>query len=229
MNTSWHDSRVAERVQRVASGVQRRFVRRGSPADPEDLFQEAALAALECLRSGKVRERENPMGYAWRAALCETGLASTRWLSPVSISEHVVKTDARMARRLQYTVSLSGSTDPEGELPNSVDAAVSKTRPVATPEEHLAAREAARRASTLRVLRRRRAERYLQRLPEAQREAVELMLGWDGRSCEDEREAARIAGITVRQVVKALARFRAMAWDDIELRRLHRRLEEIAT
>lgn len=228
MHTSLHELRDAERVERVADGVTRRYVKKGNPIDAADIFQEAALAAMEVLRRGKLREKENPAGCMYVAAKRTVRNKTMRLASVVSISDQVLKQDDRMARRLQRRVSLSTPRREQGEDSPRLEAEVSRALGrMPSPEDHLLALEAERAAQRLRLQRRRRAERYLLRLSEAQREAVELLLGWDGRNCRGEQEAARMTGISVKQVERALSSFRSMAWDDIELRRLQRRLEAI--
>lgn len=228
MQTSLHELRDAERVERVADGVTRRFVAKGNPIDSQDIFQEAALAAVEVLRRGNLREGENPAGCMYVAARRTVRNKTMRLASVVSLTDQVLKYDDRTARRLQRRVSLSRPRREEGEDSPRLEAEVSRAMGRApSPEDRLLARERARAADRLRLMRRRRAERYLMRMPEEWREAVELLLGWDGRNCSGEKDAARMVGISVKQVERALSTFRSMAWDDIELRRLQRRLEAI--
>lgn len=226
MQTSSHVLN-AERVTIVAEQVTRRFRRRGNPADPADLHQEAALAALVALRSGNLDESQNPMAYMQRAAIRETGLASTRWLAPVSISEYAVSYDNARVRHLRARPAVhmhDRDVDPEQDR---MERALKHLRPNLTPEEILIRREERAASHALSVLRRRTAERYLRRLTAAQREALELLLGWDGRSCQTVAQAARMVGTTSHHVNDGIKRFKRMAWDDIDLRRLQRRAEAI--
>lgn len=226
MHTASHISNAA-RVAIVAEQVTKQFVRRGCPDDPDDMYQDSVVASLVAIRSGRLDESQNPMAYMRRAATREVGLESTRRLAPVSISEYAVAFDNKRVRRLRARLPPRSSSGEEVSEETRMELALSNIRPTQNPEEFLIQREERAAAHAIRVLRRRSAERYLQRLTSAQREALELLLGWDGRACHSVPEAARMAGTTSQHVNAGVKRFKRMAWDDIDLRRLQRRTEAL--
>jgi hypothetical protein len=201
----------AEVVSRASRRVAWGMVRKDAPWDVADLQQEAALAALEAIRAGRVKVDRSPVPYLIVAGRREAGLALSRWLCPVSISERMATRAREFKRRRVSRHAAEGEAD-EGERDAELVAAARTDRSLL----RLELEEAQHR---LRIRRRRSLERYLARMLPGDRAAAELVLGLDEPPLSAEGAAVRL-GTTVRGVNRALDRLRAAAWDDFELRAL---------
>lgn len=202
---------ITEAVLHVARAVRRRFVRKGSPADAEDLEQEAALHALEVVRAGKLDMSRNPKGAMYVAAVRQTGLSSSRWLSKLSISEG----QAKNARKWQH----AKSTDDEAVLaiPGGDE-----------PDAHAVAAETERLLATWRIRRARILDGYAGAMGEMDRKIVRLLFGL-GDEPVPEGGVAEVAwrlGIDQPRVLEAIFALRRAAAGDFEL---HRAVRNIAT
>lgn len=195
-------SEVAEAVVRVAESVRRRFVRKGSPADPEDLEQEAALHALEVVRAGKLDPDQNWRGCMYTAAVRQVGLSSSRWISKVSISEG----QAKNARRWQHAKSIE-------------DAGVDQWPGGVEPEARAIFVETQRLLSTWRARRARLLDGYAGAMGELDRKIVRMLFGL-GDEAAPEGGVAEVAwrlGVDQPRVLEAICSLRRAVAGDFDL------------
>lgn len=221
------------RVLEVARSVQRRFIRRRVPADMDDVFQDAALAALEATAGKLLDPRQRVSGYMFRAAKREVGLKVSRALASVYIAEN--KAGQAKRYRASMTIGQDGrlrstyalvSSGREEQQPLLHHETAMEARDMDRPDRRLALMEAVRSRARIRASIRRRLDCYLARLPEGQRLGVEALMGRTGPAHETVEDAARAAGVTVSEVRKGVAKLRRLAAGDFALQRLQRRLEE---
>lgn len=200
---------VSEAVLKVSDAVRRRFRRMGCPADPEDIAQEAAMHALEVVRGGKIKVGKNPRGYMYTAAVRETGLASSRWLAKVSISEH----QAKNARRFQHAKTIE-------------DAGVDEWPGGVVPEEVLDRLQEQAEHGRLRIRRARLLDGYAGSLGELDRKIVRMLFGLGDEAAPEGgiEEVAWRLGVDVAQVKRAISALRRAAEGDFGLTRIVRNI-----
>lgn len=200
---------IVEAVLRVSRAVRRRFSRMGSPADPDDVAQEAALAAIEVVAAGRLAAGKNARGYMYRAAVRETGLSTSRWLSKVSISEGQAK-NARKYQHARTPEEAGLDQQPGGELPSD-----RLERAVAQAELRV---WSARRARIL--------DGYAESMDELDRKIVRMLFGL-GDEPAPEGGVAEVAwrlGVDDRRVRRAVSSLRRAASGDFGLHRAMRNI-----
>lgn len=185
-----------EIVVKAAKQVRGYFKRKRAPADLDDVEQDAALAAVVAIRSGRF-EPTRGIGYLKTAGIREAGLAAARALAACSIPERAQNS----ARALQGRVHVSdgGEDREEGENRASVTL-VSYT----TPERILSARErslaAARLETRVRIEIRRRAMRW----DKTKRELLEAVMGENAPAPDNAGELAWRTGASQRLINSVL-------------------------
>lgn len=166
MRRESHDrSEVVQMATRMATVVQRRFRAAGFTAhgygDLDDVAQDAALAVVETMASGRARPGAPPT-YFYRAAARQAGVGASRALAAVSLPAKRYNE----ARRYQVRVGLSARGV------HLVDDARA---------DQGVERKRRMRANLVAQVRLRRAlERHLAGLDRRARQAIEMCLGWDG-------------------------------------------------
>lgn len=200
---------VVADVLAVARGVRQRFLRTESPADPDDVEQEAALHALEVVVAGRLDSGRNVRGYMYMAAKRETGLASSRWLSKVSISEKA----AADARKYQHALT------PE-------EAGLADVAADSAPDRELQNREATQERQTWVIRRARLLDGHARALDPFDRRILQMLFGLgDAPAAEGGvAEVAWCLGITPKRVMSAVYALRRRASGDFGLRRAMRNI-----
>lgn len=183
--TSHVQSTIVQMATRTGLAVQRRFRSRGFVADLDDVYQEAALHAIETMQRKRLDPTRNPAGYLYRTGARRAALAASRALAVVSITKGVAERGG--AAKLQGRVRLDK---------RSVELAH-----CAAPEETSRARlEAARRHAAARIALRSALERHVARFEGRERRALQICLGWEGDAI-DVAGTAWLVGITIAELV----------------------------
>lgn len=183
--TSHDQTSVVQMATATALAVRRRFRSCGlvgaHAADLDDLSQEAALHVVQLMQKKKLDPRKNPRGYLYRVASRRAAVAASRALAVVSISKTVAENGR--ARDLQRRVPIAGP-GPARLLasPDRTDASVGD-------------RDRIRARTTALVQMRRALEVHVAAFSGRERRALEMWLGWDGRSV-DRDEVAWLTGLT---------------------------------
>jgi hypothetical protein len=194
-----------EKIVEVARFVRARFRHAGIAADPDDVGQDAALAALVAIRRDRVTARgdrgRRAFTYLTRAGFAEATLASKQAFAAVHLTEYALRT---------------GKT--AGRVPLDGIVIVDTT----TPEDALEAAERGRQRERARARWRRVLDRHLARLAPRQREAVEMMLGLRPGGAADAAEVRWRTGMRAASIEAAVRRFAESIAADEEARRLRR-------
>jgi RNA polymerase sigma factor (sigma-70 family) len=191
---------------RVARSVRRRFERLRAPADLDDVAQDAAVGALEAIRAGRLDAGRPAWGYLATAARAEAGLAASRALSVLSISEH----EAVNARKYQARVTTV--TNDEGEEESIFDRMPS---PFPSPVEVLEQRRAAPAEDARRRRRERLIETWFRELDREDAHALALLFGVGVDAAPGGvDEVAFRTGIPRANVLRAVQRFKKRAEQD---------------
>lgn len=210
---------VEERVVYVAGKVRESFLRKNAPANPDDVFQDAALAMLEVLRAGKLDVGQNVSGYFWRVGKVQAGVASSKLLSKV----YLPTKKAHLARKFQRGVPIQGcgATEEDAEAGN-----VARLAAPGGTSDHLAAGDAAREEAPLKIRQRRLLERHALALGDFDRRVVTAVFGLGDDPPPDGGvgEVAFSLGVSEQKVRNAVERYAALLRNDAELRRLRRNM-----
>jgi hypothetical protein len=183
-----------EQIDRAVTKTVQQFQRRGAPADPADMRQEAWQIALTALE-GFDPKRGALENYLRRCISRRLGEFVSRSLAAVSITKHA----AKEARHYQHRVPLE-------------DAPLVDKTP--TPEAALIDSEAQQRRVRVRQEAARLA-RQLNALP-----VIERLWGLDGEPAEPPRRVAKRLRVPVDSIYTAQEKFRRMARASQELQRL---------
>lgn len=188
----------AQRVEQIAGITRSRFARvcaaAGDLADLDDVGQDAAVTALET--AARVRQSGNPDAYMLVAARREAGLALSRRLSPVYLSEGAAARGTILTRTPIEKMRFQDH---------------------ATPERALERRDAQRTWGELRATIRRHAIA----LPAGARRVIDMLVGEEGE-CLSVEEVAWRTGWTRAAIQAAVRRVSGPVQKDPEAQRLRR-------
>lgn len=215
---------VEEKIVYVAGKVRERFLRKDAPANPDDVFQDAALVMLEALRKGRLDVDQNVSGYFWRIGVTQAGVASSKMLSKVSIPAK----KAHLARKFQRGVPIQGIGATEDDIEKGNVAVLVE---LGRPSDRLAAARRERARQTLTIRQARIMESHALALDDLDRKIVTKVFGLGGDAPPDGgvEEAAFCLGITAARARNAVARYGTILCADEELRRVRRNMSADAS
>lgn len=212
---------LTAQVVRVAGAVRDRFARMDAPANPDDVFQDAALAMLEAVRNGKLDLGQNVAGYFWTVGSRQAGVAASKMLSKVSIPPK----KAHLARRFQNGLPIQGAgATPEDEEAGRAVYLVAEGR----ASDGVFEEAGQRQLCSLRIRQARLLERHAWDLEDLDRRIVTAALGLGGEPPVEGGlpQVAFCLGVTEQRCRNAVERLGVAARADVELRRLRRNMSQ---